>query len=292
MALSDYLFSSRVAIFGLGLMGGSLALALRDRCQSLLAIDPDPETIALARRRHIVDQISPDPTALLDQVDVIFLAAPVNAILEIIADLPSLHPEGSPVVIDLGSSKTQICQALEGLPERFDPLGGHPMCGKETSSLANAEATLFQGAVFAFTPLARTSSRARTIAEQLVHTIGSRPLWIDPKTHDQWTAASSHLPYLIASALALATPTEAAPLVGTGFKSTTRLANSPASMMFDILTSNQDNILEALSRFRGQLDSLENSLTSGDSSTLIELLSQSAARRGTLIANAQGKGGS
>jgi len=289
MAISDYLFSSRVAIFGLGLMGGSLALALRDRCQSLLAIDPDPETISLARRRHIVDHITSHPTDLLDQADVIFLAAPVNAILEIIAVLPALHP-GSPVVIDLGSSKTRICQALEGLPERFDPIGGHPMCGKETSSLANAEANLFQGSVFAFTPLARTSPRARTIAEQVAHTVGSRPLWIDPRTHDQWTAATSHLPYLLASALALATPSEAAPLVGTGFQSTSRLATSPASVMSDILTSNQDNVLEALERFRDQLDLLESYLTGGETGTLIELLSQSAARREMLLDNAQREG--
>lgn len=287
MAQSNYLFSSRVAIFGLGLMGGSLALALRDRCQSLLAIDPDPETIALARRRHIVDQIAPNPTGLLDQIDVIFLAAPVNAILEIIADLPALHP-GSPVVIDLGSSKTQICQALEGLPERFDPIGGHPMCGKETSSLANAEATIFQEAVFAFTSLTRTSPRARTIAEQVARTVGSRPLWIDPRTHDQWTAATSHLPYLLASALALATPAEAAPLVGTGYQSTSRLATSPAIMMADVLTSNQDNLIEAIDRFQGQLELLESCLTSGDTHTLIELLSQSAEKRESLIGTSQG----
>lgn len=288
MAQSDYLFSSRVAIFGLGLMGGSLALALRDRCQSLLAIDPDPETITLARRRHIVDQIASDPTGLLDQADVIFLAAPVNAILEIITELPALHP-GSPVVIDLGSSKTKICHALEGLPERFDPLGGHPMCGKETSSLANAEATLFQGAVFAFTPLTRTSPRARTIAEQVARTVGSRPLWIDPGTHDQWTAATSHLPYLIASALALATPSEAAPLVSTGFQSTSRLATSPANMMANVLTSNRDNLLAALRRFRDQLDLLENCLTEGETVTLIELLSQSADRRESLTGDSQGE---
>lgn len=286
MAQSDYLFSSQVAIVGLGLMGGSLALALRDRCQSLLAIDPDPETIALARRRHIVDQIAPDPTVLLPQADVIILAAPVSSILETIDDLPSLHP-GSPVVIDLGSSKTPIYQALEALPARFDPIGGHPMCGKETSSLANAEATLFQGAVFAFTPLRRTSPRARTIAEQLARTIGSRPLWVDPATHDQWTAATSHLPYLLASALALATPSEAAPLVGPGFHSTSRLAATSASMMADVLTSNQNNLQEALNRFRDQLDLLESCLISGDTHTLIELLSQSAAKRKELTGDSQ-----
>ena len=236
MVQSDFLNSSRVAIVGLGLMGGSLALALRDRCQTLLGIDPNPETLSLARRRNIVDQLAPGPTLLLPQADVIILAAPVGAIIEIIGDLPSLH-HGSPVVIDLGSSKSEICQAFNTLPARFDPLGGHPMCGKETSSLVNAEETLFQGAVFAFTPLSRTSPRARAIAEELSRTIGSRPLWIDPKTHDQWTAATSHLPYLLASALSLATPSEATPLVGPGFRSTSRLAATTPSMMEDVLTT-------------------------------------------------------
>jgi prephenate dehydrogenase len=265
-------------------MGGSLALALRDRCQTLLAIDPDPETLSLARRRHIVDQIAHDPTDILPQADVIILAAPVGAILNIIETLPSQHP-GSPVIIDLGSTKTEICRSLDTLPDRFDPLGGHPMCGKEAATLANAEATLFQGAVFAFTPLPRTSSQARSIAEQIARTVGALPLWLDPATHDQWAAATSHLPYLLASALTLATPSEAAQLVGSGFRSASRLAAQSPSMMLDVLTTNQANLLEALGRFRSQLDLLEECLASKNTHNLRELLTLCAIRQRDLSGN-------
>ncbi len=284
MAQSDFLFSSRVAIAGLGLMGGSLALALRGRCQALLAVDPDPKARALARRRHIVDQISSDPAEILPKADLIILAAPVGAILEMIASLPALHP-GSPIVLDIGSTKTQICAAMEALPSRFDPLGGHPMCGKENLTLIHAEASLYQGATFAFTPLERTSAQAREVATQLARAVGARPLWLDPLTHDRYTAATSHLPYLLASALALATPEETTPLIGPGFQSTSRLAATPASMMSDVLQSNRENILGALRDFRGQLDLLEQNLESEDCQALRELLTRSADQQKALTAD-------
>ena len=245
----DFLSSSRIAIAGLGLMGGSLALALRDRCRSLLAYDPDQDAIAHALQNNIVDQASTNPVEILPLADVVVLAAPLKAILDLIQELPSFHP-GSPIVFDLGSTKVEVIQAMDGLPSRFDPFGGHPMCGKETGGLRYADPSIFQGAAFAFTALQRTSSRARSFAEHLAAAIGSQPLWIDPETHDQWTAATSHLPYLIASALSSSTPLETAPLIGTGFRSTTRIAAAPASTMLDVLDTNRSNVLESLHRFR------------------------------------------
>jgi prephenate dehydrogenase len=154
---SDLLSSTRVAIMGLGLMGGSLALALRGRCAELLGIDPDPDALALALELGAADRVSANPAELLPEADVIILAAPVLAILSLLQALPDLHP-GSPIVLDLGSTKREIVQAMEALPVRFDPLGAHPMCGKETNTLRSAEASLFAGRPFAFTPLARTSA--------------------------------------------------------------------------------------------------------------------------------------
>ena len=184
------------------------------------------------------------------------LAAPVRAIIELIGQLPR-HHSGNPIVIDLGSTKTEIARALDALPSRFDPLGGHPMCGKETGGLAHAEAALFQGAPFAWTPLPRTSVRARSLAEQITRAVGAHPLWLDPETHDTWVAATSHLPYLLATALALATPQEAAPLIGPGFRSTTRLAGSDSGIMLDILATNRKPVLKALTHFHQTLDRLE-----------------------------------
>jgi len=272
---SGFFSTQRVAIVGLGLIGGSLALGLRDHCREILAVDPDPATQELALREKIVSQISADPAAIIPQADIIFLAAPVNVILGFIPQLPTFHP-GSPVVIDLGSTKKQISQALNDLPDRFEPLGGHPMCGKAVGGLAFAEADLFRGNPFAFTPLARTSERALQIAEHLTKTLHVQALWVGPNTHDNWVAITSHMPYLLASALSLATPIEASHLVGTGFRSTSRLAGSPSTVMLPILETNRGYILEAITRFRQQLDELEDCLTREDYTALQRSLDLSA----------------
>jgi len=282
MADRDLLPSSRIAILGLGLMGGSLALALRGRCRELLAADPDPHTRALARQNQVVDIITDDPGSILPQADVIVLAAPVEAILDLLSTLPELHP-ASAIVLDLGSSKVRICQAMENLPARFDPVGGHPMCGKERLGLSNADPRLYRGAAFAFTPLERTSDRVREFASQLAQAVGARPLWLDAAAHDRWVAATSHLPYLVSSALVMATPLEAAPLVGPGFRSASRLASTPHSMMSSVLVSNQDEVLAALRLVRGQLDLLEACLASGDTGALNRLLQASQIRQRELV---------
>jgi prephenate dehydrogenase len=272
------LLDLHVAIVGLGLMGGSLALALRGRVARLYGIDSDQETRTLALERDVVDEVDSSGDTILPKAELIILATPICAILEMIEQLPALHP-GSPVVVDIGSTKGEVVEALGKLPERFDPLGGHPMCGKERLSLANADPAIFQGAAFAFTPLQRTSPRARVIAEQLATEVGSRPLWLDPITHDRWTAATSHLPYLIASALSLATPTEAAPLVGPGFRSTTRVAAQKPAMFLDIVKTNRVNLINGISQFRNELDAIQSCLEGGDFDELEVILSHSSAQQ-------------
>jgi prephenate dehydrogenase len=263
-------------------MGGSMALALRGKVASILGIDPDRRTLDLALQIGAVDEASEHAASLLPGADVVILAAPVRAILSLLNELPGLHP-GSAIVMDIGSTKARIIQAMQALPERFDPVGGHPMCGKERSSLANAEAALFQGATFAFIPLARTSLRARSLAGQLAEAIGARPLWLEADTHDRWVAATSHLPYLVANALAAATPAEVAPLIGPGFRSTARLAPSALDVMIDTLESNRPNVLESLRRFQDRLKIIEEKLSRNDESELRHLLFQGAQNYEELI---------
>jgi len=277
----DFFRNLRVAIVGLGLMGGSIALGLRAHCQGLSAVETDPATRDFALRKGIVSHISADPVGILPNADLVILAAPVSAILEIIPSLPDLHP-GSPVVIDIGSTKFQICQALKTLPSRFEIVGGHPMCGKAIGGLQHAEASLFYGAPFAFTPLPGSTPRAIAVADQLAHILGANPVWIGPNTHDSWVAATSHLPYLLATALSLATPAEATQLVGPGFRSTARLASSPSSVMLPILETNHEFILEAISRFRHQLDVIEDCLSRGDYTALAARLDSGADQQATL----------
>jgi prephenate dehydrogenase len=273
---------SKIAIIGLGLMGGSLAMALKGKCAELLAVVHRSSTREQALRMDIVSQAEEEPGKILSQADVVILSTPVPAILEWLGRLPEYMPQKC-VVIDMGSSKQIIVRAMEALPDRFDALGGHPICGKENLSLANAEASLYQNAPFVLTPPAHVSVRASAAALQIINAIGARPVWLDAVTHDRLLAYTSHLPFLLASALAMTAPKEAAPLVGPGFNSSSRLASTPSSMMLGILQTNRENILEAVSIFRDNLDLIEQAIRSEDAGNLAEVLDSARLKRQRFI---------
>ena len=278
------LAESKVAIIGLGLMGGSLALGLRGKCAALYGIDPHQPTLELAISQHIVDYADSDPAKLPPEVDLVILAAPVPSIIALIYQLPFTisHPC---IVMDLGSTKKQIVDAMSCLPERFDPVGGHPICGKEKLSLANAERTLYYAAPFLLTPLERTSPRALSAARQIIDALGAKESILDATEHDRILASTSHLPFLLASALALATPTDVVAFVGTGFKSTSRVAGTPSSMMLGVLQSNRENVLNALHGLQQRLSEVESALASENFSQLDTILNQSRSTYQILIGN-------
>jgi len=275
---------SRIAIIGLGLMGGSLALALEGKCTALYGIDSNPATLQLARDKKIVDQAESDPAQLLPEADLVILATPFPAIIDFIQKLPSFIQK-SCVVLDLGSTKRDIVQAMSTLPERFDPIGGHPICGKEKLGLENADGGLFSDAPFVLTTLERTTARARNAAEQIISAIGARLIEMNAEEHDRALAFTSHLPFLVSSALALSTPSEYSPFVGTGFRSTSRLAGTPSSMTLGILQSNRDNVLKALSLFQQQLSEIQTILTADDFQTLEGILNHSRVTYQSLVSN-------
>jgi len=278
------LATSRIAIIGLGLMGGSLALGLRGKCAVLYGIDPDPATRELALSQQIVDYAESDPAALLPQADMVILSAPVPAILSLLEKLPAFTPNPC-IVMDMGSTKKLIVEAMSCLPERFDPIGGHPICGKEKLSLANAERTLYYAAPFLLTPLERTSPRALSAANQIIEALGAKGKILDPADHDRFLAATSHLPFLISSALALATPPDVAPFVGPGFKSTSRLAGTSASMMLGVLQTNRENVLNAIHAMQTQLAQLESALAAEDFSQLEATLNNARSAHQDLMDN-------
>jgi len=267
---------ARIAIIGLGLMGGSLAMALRGKCAALYGIDSNHLTLKLALDQGVVQEADSDPAKLLPQADLVILATPVPKIVEFIQHLPSFIRK-SCIVFDLGSTKMDIAQAMSELPEHFDPIGGHPICGKEKLGLENAEAGLFQNSPFVITPLKRTSSRARSAVDQIISTIGARSIEMDAAAHDQALAFTSHLPFLVSSTLALSTPPEYVPFSGTGFRSTSRLAGTSSSIMLGILQSNRGNVLKALSVFQQHLSEIQTRLAAGDDQTLENLLNNSRA---------------
>jgi prephenate dehydrogenase len=140
--------SARIAILGIGLIGGSLAYALQGKCDRLIGVDSDPDVAAAAERLGIFDAVSVDPAPVLGLANFLILSAPVAQILSLIERLPTIHP-GATAVLDTGSTKVEIVRAMRSLPSRFFPVGGHPMAGKEVGGLDSAEGSLFQGAPFA-----------------------------------------------------------------------------------------------------------------------------------------------
>ena len=265
---------SRIAIIGLGLMGGSLALALKGKCAALYGIDSHLPTVELAIDTKIVDQADTDPAKLLPQADLVILAMPVQILLNFMQNLPSLVTKPC-IVIDLGSTKKDIVEAMSILPERFDPVGGHPICGKEKLGLENANGSLFQNAPFVVTPLERTTQRAKSALAKIISAIGAHLIEMTAEDHDRILATTSHLPFLLASALAQATSQEFVSFVGSGFKSTSRLAGTPSHMIMGILKSNRDNILNSIRTFRNSLNEFEFSLQEENYIELENLLNQS-----------------
>ena len=263
--------NANIAIIGLGLMGGSLALSLKNRCRRLSALDVNLQTIELARIKKFVHFAGSDPVEILADADLVILACPVLAIVDWLNRLPGYiqHPC---IVLDVGSTKRAIVAAMDALPKNFDPLGGHAICGKERLSLKNAERSLFQDAPFLLSPLSRTGMNARSAALQIIEVIGANPVWVNAETHDRILAMTSHLPYLLSSVLTLITPETAAPFIGPGFRSSTRLADTPSSMMLGVLESNRDEILPALSRFQDQLTVIKNIFLENDAAKLKDIL--------------------
>ncbi len=285
---------STIGIIGLGLMGGSLAMNLKGKCARLIGFDSHPPTLELALAKNIVDQARPHPQPLSQgerEVNILILATPVPSIIEIIYQLSRSIPVGPRtishpcIVMDLGSTKRDIVTAMSALPEYFDPIGGHPICGRERLGLENADADLYRNAPFVITPLERTTQRARSAAQQILSIIGANPIEMNPEDHDLVLASTSHLPYLLASALVNSTPPESKSLIGPGFRSAARLADTPASMMMGVLQSNRDNILNSIRSFQNSLVEIESALQNENYSQLEGILKRSRGSYHALIEN-------
>jgi prephenate dehydrogenase len=274
---------STVAIVGMGLMGGSFALALREKkaCHKIIATDSDPGTRAQAKERGF------DTHGELDAIansDVVILATPVRTIIEQLPRVGQVAKPGA-IIIDLGSTKHEIVSVMEKLPENLQPIGGHPMCGKETFGFDAADANLFQNAVFTFTPLSRTSRETAAFALSLAGCLDARPLILDAERHDKLVAIASHLPFALSTTLMLAALEFASEedllfeLTASGFRDTSRLAASDTTMMLDILMTNQTNVADAVRKYSERLSSLANLIDNQDEKSLRKLLESAAQKR-------------
>jgi len=253
------LSETTVAVVGLGLMGGSLAMALRGQCARLLGVARSGATARAALKAGVVDVVCSLEGAARE-ADLVVLATPVRHIIATIPDAAALMRPGS-VLMDLGSTKVRVVEAMNSIPQESGvaAIGGHPMCGKEVGGLESADATLFRGATFVLTPTLRTTDEALRLARELVAAVGARAVVLEAAQHDRAVAVISHLPYLLASAL-VQTEAQASErdhitgaLASSGYRDTSRLAASQTEMMLDILLTNRQGVEEALDMFEAQL---------------------------------------
>lgn len=270
--------SRHLTIVGLGLMGGSLALALRGVADHITGVDPIPATREYALKNGIVDSATDDLKAGVSEADTVILAAPVRVIADMLRRRIGSYMRSNTLLIDIGSTKQDICRAMADLPVGIHAIGGHPMTGKEYSGIEASDATLYVGRPFVLCPTRRTTPTGRLRALGLVDALGAVVIEMEAERHDRVVAAISHLPYLLSAALVATVAREGETddavwkLAAGGFRDTSRLAASDVQMMGDILSTNTQAVATILAMFRMHLAHLEAMLISRDDQHLADML--------------------
>jgi prephenate dehydrogenase len=276
----------RIAVLGVGLIGGSIGLAARRRLQSEVAgFDPDPATLEKALETSVLDCAADSPGEACEGAEVVFCAAPVSRLPELAATaLEACGPET--VVTDVGSTKRDIVAAL-GADERF--IGGHPLAGAETSGVQNAREDLFEGARWYLTPESRSSGLLYDRLQRTVAGLGARVQAIDAETHDRLMATVSHLPHVVANVLAgqaaaeLTRDSERMPEVGPSFRDSTRVAGANPAIWGDIFASNREAVADAVEGVAQRLGEAAELIRAGDREAVSEWHSTAAADRRRLL---------
>ena len=266
----------KIGIVGLGLIGGSIAIASRTLWPTSLVIAVDnKDVLETAMRLHAID-VAADDLIVLAECDLIVLAAPVKQNIAILAELDD-YVRTPAVVTDVGSTKREIVRAAASLPPRLTFIGGHPLAGAARGGLEHARPDLFRGR-----PWLVTSGHEKLAS--FIHALGATTRTITAEAHDRLVAFLSHLPQLTASALMQvvggAVGEEGLALAGRGLADTTRLASSPPDIWQDIAATNADEIGPALDTLISVLQDLRNDLPEGD--RLNDVFVEAARWRATL----------
>ncbi|HKJ77339.1 MAG TPA: prephenate dehydrogenase/arogenate dehydrogenase family protein [Gammaproteobacteria bacterium] len=277
----------RLCILGVGLIGGSLALAARaaGACREVVGCGRDPAHLDRAVERGVIDRYELDPATAVAGADVVVVAVPVGALEGVLAAIaPALGPET--VVTDVGSTKGSVVAAARAafgeVPARFVP--GHPIAGTERSGVEAAFAELFRDHRVILTPLPETDREAAATVRRLWEAAGAHVSEMEVAHHDQVLAETSHLPHVLAFALvdSLAkTPEqeEVFQYAAGGFRDFTRIASSDPVMWRDICISNREALLAALQRYTDDLAQLVDAIDRGDGERLLEVFQKAKSAR-------------
>lgn len=253
----------RAAVIGLGLIGGSIAAALRETGVYVRGYDRSPAHARTALRRDLVDELDDDLPHTVAGADVVILAVPV---LTIVALLPALDLASAPdaLILDTGSVKEPIVTAMATLTEAGRAIGGHPLAGDERAGPDAAHPALLRDRPFVLSPSPRTTPETVARAQTLVSSIGAEAVLVPAERHDRILARTSHLPQLVATALAGALEPDDLRLAGPGLRDMTRLAHSDPTMWAEIAEANRDNIIDAMRTFGSVFAALSRMIEEGD----------------------------
>ena len=283
----------RIAIIGLGLIGGSIGLALKQAGLTNIEIAGTArtrDTVSRAKKLGAIDVETRTPGEAAKGARMVIIASPVMTARGIFEEIaPVLAPDA--VVTDAGSTKADIARwAKELLPETAHYVGGHPMAGKETQGILAADPALFRDKVWVICPSMNAGEHAISAVVGLAQACGAEPVFMDAAEHDSYVAAVSHLPLVLASALfsvafASAAWPELAQLASSGFRDTTRLASGSPEMAHDIMLSNKENVVHWLDRFIEELRRFRELVASGESKPVFEAFTRAQLERDNYLTN-------
>jgi prephenate dehydrogenase len=265
-----------VAIVGVGLIGGSIGLALRARglAGRVIGVGRRPESLRKAVEVGAVSETTLDFDDSLLSADLIVFATPVDHIAPAIQKA-SPHFSSTALITDAGSTKAAMVRELEAvLPSHIRFVGGHPLAGGEKAGPEFATADLFEGRVAIVTPIEQTPPPVVHDAIEFWASLGARVITMSPEEHDEAVAAISHLPHLLASAAAQSTPNERLDLAAAGWRDTTRIAAGDAELWTQILLVNRGNVLKSLAGFEKTLSRFKQALVNDDAAALKRLLAE------------------
>lgn len=273
-----------VAILGVGLIGGSIGLAARQRAHAtVIGYDPDLGVCQQALELGAIDRAADDIAAAVSDAQVVFAAAPVGSLGQTV-EAALRHSGEQCVISDVGSTKRVLAAA--GEDQRF--VGGHPLAGAQTSGVSHARADLFDGATWYLTPSTGTSGVLYERLHRLLVSFGAQPTAIDADVHDRLMACVSHLPHvfanlLVAQASSLLEDDGRLPATGPSFRDATRVAGANSAIWTDIYLSNADALLEAIDETAGQLQRLRTALVDRDASAIEDWNERARADREALL---------
>ena len=257
----------KVAVLGVGLIGGSIGLAAHEHVEEaeVVGFGRDSERLLRAVELGAIDRAADSLPAAVDGAELCFACAPVGALEPLVREALDAAGAGC-VVSDVGSTKQQLLAAVDD--PRF--VGGHPIAGAETAGVEHARADLFRGAVWYLTPLPHSEGLLYERLHRFLVALGAHPVAVDPATHDRLVAVFSHLPHVLANVLAsqaaarLADHGEALRQVGPSFRDMTRVAGANTAIWADIYRANGGAIAEEIRAFRDELERVERLLAGGD----------------------------